>query len=701
MEDLPHPHGDHDNANIETTKATTKSTEAADAAVSSTPSADASKTCWGIGSTKDDDDVGFGSIPEDDSHAAKVGDDVVAGDDCSVSCAIDIVFDDADDADDLSSVMSDVGLLFDIDFDDHDNTTSKFEHMVEVSSVLRRHHDTTSTDTSSTSGGIHNIQSTVMMNETDMDVNIDTNRRRPLIIEKKKNRKRRMALFESQLQELEKKFQDRQTYLQQIQPNRPKRLLRQIQERELLTSTLQRNQLVHEIKKVTSKISDNRSGTIEASTNLGHDEQQRNTHGCNSIYNFIVFEYYMTIPAGIAVLFHSIIMITIYDLVHELVLYTYTDILPALYQYTLWILPSLSFLSLPVLPSAVAGDILESVSQLLEIHYDSMFYIVMSLVGVYMIHLSGYLYWWLSDYDYTIMKLDVHNRIRLLQWRHHHITETDVIRSSTLTDESRIKEQQQQLLLSQRTRHHHHHDHQNMIRHQNCINSFVRRFYKVRQYPILRLTLYMIGYFILYMISQLIVSTTYPYFSQHKTILPHLPSATFDKRLYHLVKNDTIDGTCRNNNIFPCLEIDCREEMERQQQANHALIRAEQRYTKQRLAHMSYLGYWSTFVEQYGEKTVYPLFDTFRNRFYVVDDDEEDEEQDDDTEDGHERALGAMMKGAKDTESEQMRQHTGTIVDFHGTPVFNNTGEVVFGLVSLTIGIVLLRRYGFIFWEKY
>ena len=207
------------------------------------------------------------------------------------------------------------------------------------------------------------------------------------------------------------------------------------------------------------------------------------------------------------------------------------------------------------------------------------------------------------------------------------------------------------------------------------------------------------------MISQLIVSTTYPYFSQHKTILPHLPSATFDKRLYHLVKNDTIDGTCRNNNIFPCLEIDCREEMERQQQANHALIRAEQRYTKQRLAHMSYLGYWSTFVEQYGEKTVYPLFDTFRNRFYVVDDDddeeEDDEEQDDDTEDGNERALGAMMKGAKDTESAQMRQHTGTIVDFHGTPVFNNTGEVVFGLVSLTIGIVLLRRYGFIFWEKY
>ena len=249
----------------------------------------------------------------------------------------------------------------------------------------------------------------------------------------------------------------------------------------------------------------------------------------------------------------------------------------------------------------------------------------------------------------------------------------------------------------------------------NFVNTFVRRFHKVKQYPILRFMLYIVGYYIIYMISQLIISTTYPYFSQHETIVPYLPSATFDKRLYHFVDTRVVDDSFvrqistsdRNNaDTFPCLIQNCQMEIERQQHANMALIHAERFYTKSRLARLSYWGYWSTFLDQYGETSIHPLFDTFRNRFYTEnddesddDDDEDDDEYEDKDEDVKDPFATTLDQFAEHTSF--TRNHTGTLVDFHSTPVYNNMGEVVFSLVSMTFGILLLRGYGFLFWQKY
>jgi hypothetical protein len=628
--------------------------------------------------------------PNDQRHDTTQVAVVIDDDDDSLedfSCNIDI-------DDDMSSVMSDIGLLYDIDFDDLDETTSKFEHLVVPVSLVPHHKEQHKWNSNAAASTGRNVQANDTVNN---DPGIHHGRPRS---EKRKDQKqrRRILLLETQLLEIDKKFQQRQMYLQQIKHHRPVRLLQQIQHRELLSSAWQRNQLVQELVAISGITNTTLDAAVHPSHTCATDSHKNiHPHDLNdilhthdniendqilrfgsNIYNFIVFEYYLTIPASMAILFHSIIMITIFDLVHDLVLYTYTDILPALYKRTFVVSSSLL---LHYVPNFIA--------KLLEKHYDTMFQIAMFIVGVYFIHISGYLYWWLSDYDYTIMKYDTHNRIRLLRWLSQPFNCSD-------DDNDTVK-----YTVSTRQEHNSQNSHRC-----NYINTFVRRFCIVRRYPILRLMLYIIGYYILYMISQSILSATYPYFSQHDTILPHLPSAIFDKHFYnHLVDKHTMDDALplssalpnSKHSAFPCLVQNCHHEIERQQHANNALIQAERQYTKQRLAYMSYLGYWSTFVEQYGEKAVNPLFDTLRNRFYMVDDEMEDDD------DGHEHQgedsdWTMVDEIGQETEG---RGHTSTIVDFHGTPVFNNIGEIAFGCVSLTIGILLLRGYGFIFWQKY
>ena len=91
------------------------------------------------------------------------------------------------------------------------------------------------------------------------------------------------------------------------------------------------------------------------------------------------------------------------------------------------------------------------------------------------------------------------------------------------------------------------------------------------------------------------------------------------------------------------------------------------------------------------------MFDTIQNRFYTVDDDDDEEGEVEEEGEGDTKETDAPLRDAVPIR----RNHTGTIVDFHSTPVFDNTGEIVFAFVSLTIGIALLRGYGFVFWEKY
>ena len=626
---------------------------------------------------------------------------------------IDIV-DIDDDDDDMSSVMSDVGLLEEIDFQWSDQTAMHFYAHIAPRLDWYRDANTTTNTTNHKDGPTTHPHPAPSDQQQQQHQQQQQRRRR-----RRNDRKRQLQLLLREQHDLELKCQERRDYLQRIQSHYPARLLQSIQQRQELASHRQRQVIRQDIASVqttapTVETSTPNDSTVAATTNYLHSPPHHSDHShwFHQMTQYVLFEYYLTGPAAMAVLLHSIIFITLYDLLHDLVLVLYTDLVPGLYHWTwgVWSEYSISLQRWWLPPSITFGPVvvvvIEFITTWLETHVDTLYYITMFGVGVYGIHQSGYLYWWLSDYDYTILKFDTHNRIRLWLWRSHipvhptRIPVTAPVTSSTTSDTTIATTRTTNnpcitstAIAGWNVRNNNYH---------NIPNSFVRQFHHVRQYPILRLVLYVTGYYIVYMISQVLVATTYPYFSQHDQILPHLPSLTFDKRLYHFVDKErhSIDDvrSDRQRDVFLCVVQNCRMEMKRQLLANQELIRAEHHYTKSRLAHLSYLGYWSTFLELYGEKSIYPLFDTIQNRFYTVDDDDDEEgEEEEEEEEGDIKETDAPLRDAEPIR----RNHTSTIVDFRSTPVFDNTGEIVFAFVSLTIGIALLRGYGFVFWEKY
>jgi hypothetical protein len=344
--------------------------------------------------------------------------------------------------------------------------------------------------------------------------------------------------------------------------------------------------------------------------------------------------------------------------------------------------------------------------------YDTFFYTVLFVGGLSLLHISGYLYWWSSDINYTLLKLDTHNRIRLLQQQqqaqkqYHQHYQNPQKTSTPVTTNNAIDETYSPDPIMDP-------NHSS----NNHINTFVRRLHVVRRYPMLRFTVYVMGYYTIYMLSQVLIATLYPYVSQHASILPLLPSATtFDKQQYVPIPEQQQASSSlfvshshpNNRNSFPCVVQNCQSEIIRQQAANMELLHLERTYTQKRLAKMSYFGYWGTWVYQLGDKTVYPLFYTFANQ-HRVDNSNEDDGDDNEVEKEEEEEDTVAIPHAIEMEEYhsnssqplRIRRTKFTMVDFRYSPVFNHYGELMFAAVTIGIGIVLLQGYGFIFWHKY
>jgi hypothetical protein len=311
-------------------------------------------------------------------------------------------------------------------------------------------------------------------------------------------------------------------------------------------------------------------------------------------YQHTIFEWYTILPASISLLCHCAAIIAFYDLMVELERSTLN-----------WLHRQITLIS-------SLSSKLVVLSSYAEAGYVDLWYLgCIFLIGLCLLHSTGYLYWWLSNIDFNWMKFDAHNRIRLRAPNSSYYHDVDV-----------------------------------------RLIQFVRR-----QSSIVRLVLYMIGYYMVYIVSDAILACTFPYFGQQETILRYLPSSTFRMDLY-----ETVETVARRHSAwatsthpyiptFVCL-TSCDDEMHRRQSAFHELLRTEQEYTDRALVKSSYLTYWQTWIYSWGN--VYDF-------------------------------------------------HTGEygMVDLTSTPLFNGTGEIRFAIVTFILGIAVLRWYGFVFWKKY
>jgi hypothetical protein len=361
--------------------------------------------------------------------------------------------------------------------------------------------------------------------------------------------------FHAQLEELERELRVRLDLIETVpSPLRPS-LLRQ----QLWSSRLQRDALVRSSSNAASVAEKTLNGSkIPASADPTLHPWYRR------LYEDALFECYTFLPAALSVFCHCAAMIAIYDLLLEL-----------LRGKLLYFLQrQVSFVSTAFVESG---------------YVDAVFYLGILCVGLTLLHSSGYLYWWLSQRDFFLLKFDAHNRrgdfdIRIIQW--------------------------------------------------------------VRQSPMRRLVLYMIGYFMVYMVSDTILSCAFPYFSQQHRLLPYAPSQTFRMDLY-----ENAASAATLTPAFAC-QRSCSEEIDRRQNAFNELLHIEREYTKRALDKSSYNVYWHIWVYSWGN--VYDL----------------------------------------DTGEYSM-------VDLDSTPLFDFTGEIFFAVFFFILGVAVLRWYGFVFWEKY
>jgi hypothetical protein len=186
---------------------------------------------------------------------------------------------------------------------------------------------------------------------------------------------------------------------------------------------------------------------------------------------------------------------------------------------------------------------------------DIALYIFVFAVGVALVRWTGYLYWWLGDQEYDCLKFDYHNRIRLGY-------------------------------------------------------SNARIMWAVRQSPVLRFWLFMVGYYLVYTTSHALMSYVYRWCGQQARLNQFLPSATFLRHEFQ-----TLSAAEREIDLslqFVCSRT-CQQEMDRQSAAHSELHRIERDYTLRVLSKDSYYVYWSQWAlswgtADYGVDETVPLF---------------------------------------------------------------------------------------------
>jgi hypothetical protein len=105
---------------------------------------------------------------------------------------------------------------------------------------------------------------------------------------------------------------------------------------------------------------------------------------------------------------------------------------------------------------------------------DLILYGTLFVLGAFLLRITGDLYWWLSDEDYDIVKFDYHNRLRL-----------------------RYRD--------------------------------ARAVWSIRKRNLLRVTLYMVGYYLSYVSSAVLFHHIKNLFDERQSIVEHLPSVVFQQ----------------------------------------------------------------------------------------------------------------------------------------------------------------------------
>jgi hypothetical protein len=188
---------------------------------------------------------------------------------------------------------------------------------------------------------------------------------------------------------------------------------------------------------------------------------------------------------------------------------------------------------------------------------DICLYLLVFGVGITLVRWTGYLYWWLGDEEYDCLKFDYHNRIRL-----------------------------------------------------GSHYANARVMWAVRQSPVLRFWLFMVGYYMVYTPTHALMWYVYRWCGQQARLNQFLPSATFLVNEFQTLQaaESEVDLSLQ----FVCTRT-CQQEMDRQSAAHSELHRIERDYTLRVLSKDSYYVYWSQWAlswgtADYGVEDTMPLF---------------------------------------------------------------------------------------------
>ena len=172
-----------------------------------------------------------------------------------------------------------------------------------------------------------------------------------------------------------------------------------------------------------------------------------------------------------------------------------------------------------------------------------------------------------------------------------------------------------------------------------------RFMHAVRYYLPVRWLVFLLGYNCCYQASQHLFELGEVVWNQSEKMLRNLPSNNFDVNLFQTVDEAMDDDAVHIHSIFLC-ERTCQQEIDRREAASAEILRADQEYTERALAASSHSSYWFKWALHHTEPWYY------RKRP-------------------------------------------------EAPPVFDPTGDLLYYFVVVVFCILILRCYGFAFWERY
>lgn len=339
--------------------------------------------------------------------------------------------------------------------------------------------------------------------------------------------------------------------------------IRHLRRREAQASMRKREAwLLEEIARLkddtdTDDTNNNNSGGRASTTMIAHVRSKLNelwrrsdatgesdsTSCLSTMWDALVFECHSTLPASLAMLVHCIALAGILELVCECV----RCIVSLTQQQIVKMAARMPMTNGTATPKHFFG-VFGSDAGVVECAIHT----TVCLVGLTLVRSTGYLYWWLPDAQRDALKFDYHNRIRLAK------SKTPFYKSRYPT---------------------------------------ARILLYVKQRPVLQVTLFMLGYYMVYSTSNWFMVNLESMSSQQSRLTRFLPSATFSMEQFQTVESAA--SSTLLHSMFLC-DRTCDEELDRRQEACQELHRAERAYTKQVLSAESYFIYWAQWAHGWG-----------------------------------------------------------------------------------------------------